>query len=286
MIRDSISGLDVPSRIAAIDNEVYLQLPIFLLPLDRHPLLNESDIHVEFSGPEFVVDDVLHQMRRFLLSEVQPDVPESDICSVVFVWGSEKLPPLDIVSGGLLEKVGIAEYIQIPIHGIGGQSRTVYRRQSVSDSGRIRQGSCGRAEQIEDKRHLMRHADIIVFLDVLQIHLPDQTVKVGHLLLVIMLVQQFGHPSEGHILVPKRPLIFFGICRTELGEGERANADLVAPAAEFCQDIGGQEFGVASRDVYIHIIDMTQSVDGVDETIDVLYLIEDNITRSVRGFQF
>ena len=91
-----------------------LGLAFIVLPMVGH----DPHVNAEATGYELVVEDVLHDVILFLLTEVKACIAKTDIGIVVFERCADVGTPFDIVSLGFAEKVGVDEVIEVLIDGV------------------------------------------------------------------------------------------------------------------------------------------------------------------------
>ena len=103
-----ISNLDIVSLVPLIHHKVNLQLPantlaIFILIKDIH----DTHINIVATNQQLVINNVLHDMSRLLLSEIQTGIPQPQISKVIFQICADILSSLNVVSIGLGNQKGI-----------------------------------------------------------------------------------------------------------------------------------------------------------------------------------
>ena len=72
VVGDVPCGLDVKAHVAFVDDEIYFVPLAATLAVDGREHLHGADIHRVVAPDEFVVDGILHEMRIFILPEVEP----------------------------------------------------------------------------------------------------------------------------------------------------------------------------------------------------------------------
>ena len=113
-----IRGLDVDAFVSLVDDEVDFVLADLVFPSCAGLKLDYADIDRVPAAKQLVVDDVFHEVCRFVLPEVHAGVAESGIGGVVFTWRFKVPPSLYIVPLRLADKKGVfeeAEYLPMVV---------------------------------------------------------------------------------------------------------------------------------------------------------------------------
>ena len=84
LVGDCKGELDIIPTIALIANKVYLQpFPYNLSFLIPFSVFHNANIYIKTTNKQFVVNDVLHDVVFFLLSEVQLCITQPYICKII-----------------------------------------------------------------------------------------------------------------------------------------------------------------------------------------------------------
>ena len=76
--------LDIEAHVALVDDEINFIPLAATLAVDGCEHLYSPDIHRVVASDEFVVDGVLHEMRVFILTEVETRIADAGIDGIVF----------------------------------------------------------------------------------------------------------------------------------------------------------------------------------------------------------
>ena len=109
-----ICNLDIVSLVSLIHHKVNLQLlantfALFILIEDIH----DTHINIVATDQQLVINNVLHDMSRLLLSEIQTCISQSQIRKVVFQICTDILSALNIVSACLGNQKGICQIVDM-----------------------------------------------------------------------------------------------------------------------------------------------------------------------------
>ena len=97
------SRLDIHSVWRAVHHKVYLQLfSDKLTVLILATKFNQSYVHIISSTAKFIIDNVFHNVRFFLLSIVENGCTYADISEVVFRLGTNIFSAFHIIAQGFL----------------------------------------------------------------------------------------------------------------------------------------------------------------------------------------
>ena len=84
VVRDVPCGLDVKAHVAFVDDEIHFVALAAALAVDGREHLHDTDIDRVVAPNEFVVDGILHEVRVFVLPEVEPRIADAGIDGIVF----------------------------------------------------------------------------------------------------------------------------------------------------------------------------------------------------------
>ena len=129
-----ISNLNLIPLVALIHHKVNLQLltntlALFILIEDVH----DTHINIVATNQKLVINNVLHDMRRFLLSEIQTGISQSQISKVVFQICTNILSSFNIVSTGFGNQKGICQIVNMVRDGFIGISHLSLTGEGISN---------------------------------------------------------------------------------------------------------------------------------------------------------
>ena len=114
-----VGGLDVHLFPALGRDEVDLPWRLHgiagLVPFER---VYDPDIHGTPADDQLVIDDVLHDMRQFLLAEADAGVAQADVLTVVLVGVFKVGLALHVVALALAEQKGVLQVLHIRGDGV------------------------------------------------------------------------------------------------------------------------------------------------------------------------
>ena len=119
--------LDVKFFFSGIHDKINLILRLLPFAINNFSQLNHTDIDAITSTHEFNKNEILHQMRAFLLPEIKSGIAQPQIHGIVFLGVFEIFLPLYIISFGPHKKIGIFQLIDVIFDGVVG-SVTVHKR--------------------------------------------------------------------------------------------------------------------------------------------------------------
>lgn len=99
--------LDIYFLAANIDDKVYFILTLLALAIDHSLDLHYTDIYIIAPMDKFVIQHIFHQMRTFLLPEIQFGISQSKIDGIVLLDSIEILPTFHIIPFSTIEEKGI-----------------------------------------------------------------------------------------------------------------------------------------------------------------------------------
>lgn len=99
--------LDIYFLAANIDDKVYFILTLLALAIDHSLDLHYTDIYIIAPMDKFVIQNIFHQMRTFLLPEIQFGISQSKIDGIVLLDSIEILPTFHIIPFSTIEEKGI-----------------------------------------------------------------------------------------------------------------------------------------------------------------------------------
>ena len=104
----SVGGLNVGFLATGGCNEVDFPCNLSNLPLGILLIaVDDTDVNGAFTDQQFIVNDILHDMRHFLLAEADTGISQSNILTVVFVGIVKVALALDIPALAFGEEEGI-----------------------------------------------------------------------------------------------------------------------------------------------------------------------------------
>ena len=117
----SVGGLNVCLLATGGCNEVNFPCPLSNLSLGILLIaVDDTDVNGAFTDQEFIVNDILHDMRHFLLAEADTGVSQPNILTVVFVGIVKIAFALDIPAFTLGKQKRICQMIHIGFHCVQG----------------------------------------------------------------------------------------------------------------------------------------------------------------------
>ena len=65
------------------------------------------------ANAQLIIYDVLHDVSRLLLTEIQPGVAQAEVGEVIFEIGTDILAPFDVIALRLLDQKSICQKINM-----------------------------------------------------------------------------------------------------------------------------------------------------------------------------
>ena len=238
LVRYHPGRLDVDSFVAAIDHEIDFMCAANMLAVGGGFSLERSHVNGISVPQQFVVDDVLHQVRVFNLPEVESSVAEASVGSVVFVRIVKMMVSPDVKSLGFGDEKGVREVVEILddcISVILGSSCVL---QEICYSRWI-----GKASYIAHygvyngiKNHVI--AQPAFFQKVFQVDRAEESAEVFPLACLVLHHRTFREPAISEIFekCAVRVCLWRLPCM-EFGKGKRSYSNYFASASEFCCNI-------------------------------------------------
>ena len=115
LLRGEIVGdLDIISLTRLIDDEIDFELLTQALaaavPAER---FHDAYIDMIPANAQLVINDVLHDVSRLLLTEIQPGVAQTEVGEVIFEIGTDILAPFNVIALRLLDQKSIRQKINV-----------------------------------------------------------------------------------------------------------------------------------------------------------------------------
>lgn len=109
LLRGEVVGnLDIISLTRLIDDEIDFELLAqafaAAVPAER---FHDAYIDMIPANAQLVINDILHDMSRLLLTEIQPGVAQTEVGEVIFEIGTDILAPFDVIALRLLDQKSI-----------------------------------------------------------------------------------------------------------------------------------------------------------------------------------
>ena len=115
LLRGEVVGnLDIISLTRLIDDEIDFELLAQALAA-AVPAERFHDAHIDMipANAQLIIYDVLHDVSRLLLTEIQPGVAQAEVGEVIFEIGTDILAPFDVIALRLLDQKSICQKINM-----------------------------------------------------------------------------------------------------------------------------------------------------------------------------
>mgnify|MGYP001675784915 CR=1 FL=1 len=149
-IGQRVGGLDIVPLRSLVADEINLKLSAnaaaLFIPVVLH---DDADIHIEAANLQFIEDDILHAVRLFQLSEIQPGISQSHVRKVIFQRSVHIFLSLHIIAHGAVDQERITEIINISLDRAVADALFLDRFESRRQLFRIRQRADGRRENVQ-----------------------------------------------------------------------------------------------------------------------------------------
>lgn len=145
-IREAVSRLDVILFHAIGSDKIDFELLICRFVLLLVSYFHYADIHEVSAHPEFIIDDVLHDVRNFLLAKIEPCIAQSHVDGIVLFNALVISASFYIISAGALEKERVFEARQVMANRLIVDFEPLHTLEGVDNAVGIRQRAYGRAE--------------------------------------------------------------------------------------------------------------------------------------------
>ena len=251
------------------------------LVLPHLATFNHAHIHQEPAHPQLIEDNILHNVRDFLLSKIEASIAKAYINTVVFLDRLEIFAPFDIIPRCTFKEVGIHQMGNVTVGGLIRQFDMLHRLHGVGQSRRIGQRTDGRAEHIGQRFQPFAVLEVVTVHHIRQIHLLPKPTQIRHLLLATLHVAQGGHTTKRIVFLPQFAQRFRS-AGNKLLEGERPYAHLVTATAEEGVDVAAEIMAIAPRHIYVDIVLGSQPIDNTLKAFDLLHLVKHHVILDLR----
>ena len=201
---------------------------------------------------QFIVDDVLHQMRVFNLTEVKSIIAQTCVGGVVFVRIVKIVVPLDVKSFGFGMEERICEIVEIFDNRVSVAFGADCSLQEVCDScwiGKVANIAHYGIDYSVKKGFIAQSA---FFLNVFQINRTEKSVEIFPLVGFVLHYRTFRKSAVSKVFKQRAMRICFGGAQcAEFGKGKRGYSDCSASAAEFCSNVAFKHFGIGASHINI-----------------------------------
>ena len=265
-VGDVPCGLDVKAHVAFVDNEIHFVPLAATLAADGREHLNGTDVNRVVAPDEFVVDGILHEMRVFVLPEVEPRIADAGIDGIVFGRVVEIAVAAQIEEPRILDKecrFKIAEVFADGRFVAGKLAGGVYRIAELCGIGKASDVAHGRVGY-DFKQGVVLE---VVSLDyVAEVDGRVEVVKIPPLFGFGFKKGTFGESAESKVGVADLEEIpCMGHRFGELCERKRGYRNGFAAAAELGCYILREQIGVGAGDVCGDVLSLEKSVEDMVE---------------------
>ena len=136
---------------------------------------HDADIDLRSSGNEFIVDDVLQQMRLLRLAVVQPGIAEAHVLRIVLRWIGKGFASLHIVALGLPEQIRLHQVLHKGFQRMRIGLNLLRRFQRVPQPADIGQASHAAHQHVNQIFEQQIVLDFIMFDNVLDVQGREKT---------------------------------------------------------------------------------------------------------------
>ena len=123
--------------VSKVCHKVYFKLFLNVFAAVVFAALHNAHVYVIAAVSQFVEDDVLHDMRRFGLSEIEAGVAQTYVFKVNFVWSIYIFFALDVVAQCFLDYKGFLQVLNIFADRGGGYRGALYAFERIGKFGGV-----------------------------------------------------------------------------------------------------------------------------------------------------
>ena len=286
VVRDVPCGLDVKAHVAFVDDEIHFVPLAATLAVDGREHLHDTDINCVVAPNEFVVDGILHEVRVFVLPEVEPRIADAGIDGIVF--GREvKIA----VSAHIEEPRILDEESRFKVAEVFADGRFVADKftRGIDCVAELR--GIGKASDVAHDRvgHDFKQGvvfEVVSLDDVPEVDGRVEVVKVPPLFGFGFKKGAFGEPAEREVGVANLEEIpGIGHRFGELCERKRGHRDGFAASTELGGYILREKVGVGAGDVCGDVLSLEKSVEDMVEGDVGFWAIFRTQAREIRAFR-
>jgi len=250
-VGNRIRRLDVDALVGKVDDKVDFVSSDFMFPGFSRLKLHNANVHRVTAPDEFGVDDVLHEVRLFILSKVDAGVAEPGIGGVVLAGRFKVAASFDVVSLGLVYEEGVFEESKILAYcgRVGVELRDGVH--CVADPAWICETADSAHDDVKQTFYRFGVLDVVALDDVFEVDGPVEVVEIGLPLGVGFGQHTSWESAEGEIFVEYGLNLPPLAKRHEFGKREWRDMNRLAASAEDSCDVGNEKLGVGSGDIDI-----------------------------------
>jgi len=266
VVGDVPCGLDVKAHVAFVDDEIHFVALAAALAVDGREHLHDTDINRVVAPNEFVVDGILHEMRVFVLPEVEPGIADAGIDGIVFGRVVEVAVSAQVKEPCILDEEGRFKITKVFANGrfvAGNLASGVYRIAESCGIGKTADVAHGRVGHYFKKGVVL---EVVSLDDVAKVDGSVEIVKIAPLFGFGFKKGAFGEPAEREVGVANLegiPGIGHRFC--ELCERKRGHRDGFAASTELGGYILREKVGVGAGDVCGDVLALEKSVEDMVE---------------------
>ena len=233
VVGDVPGGLNVKAHVALVYDKIDFVAFAATLAVDGCEHFYGADVHRVVSADEFVVDDVLHEVRVFVLTEVEPRIADAGIDGIVLGRVVEITVPSQIEEARILDEEGRFKITEVFANGrlvagkFSGGVDSVAELRGIGKAADVAHGRIG----YDFKQGVVLEA--VPLDDVAEVDGRVEVVKIATLFGFGFKKGAFGESAESEVGVAdleKIPCI--GHCFGELCERKRGYRDGLAASSE------------------------------------------------------
>ena len=149
-------------------------LAVFAFSHNRH----NTYVHIKPSDKQFIEDDILHQMRLLVLTEIDTGVAKTRVGEVVFIGSIDVLPSLHVISHRLFYEKRVTQELQIGLHGLWGDGHILDALECVDQFCRIGETANRGRYDVQQLFEFFFMTYFVTLLDVLDISLDKEILQI------------------------------------------------------------------------------------------------------------
>ena len=285
VVGDVPCGLDVKAHVAFVYDEIHFVALAATLAVDGCEHLHDTDVNRIVAPDEFVVDGILHEMRVFVLPEVEPRVADAGIDGIVFGRVVEVAVSAQIEEPCILEEKGRFKIIEVFANCrfvAGNLASGVYCIAEPRGIGKAADVAHGRVGY-DFKQGVV--LEVVSLDDVAKVDGSVEIVKIAPLLGFGFKEGTFGEPAESEVGVSDLEEIpCIGHRLGELRERKRGYHNGFAASTELGGYILREKVGVGAGDVCGDVFSLEKSVEDMVKGDVGFFVVFGAQTREIRAF--